>query len=314
MSDPNIRISERVIAKIKKLLALSASPNEHEAAAAAAKAQALLFRYRLRMQDVDLLADPTTASGVSGNPVREAVFGETEGSAAHWQLRLATAVAKTSMCVPISQRFRTLGSDGRFHDRERFVFVGRPVDIELAKLSLNFLTEALLAAAAHYQDEERERRETNRARRSYRSHGYDEGSYARGLAGLSSSYLDGAAAAVAIRLTALFEARRDAGENSKALVVRREAEIEDYLSRRHEQKGRSGEMPSRPLHREAHRPTEYERARSSAYEEGFSDGQSMMVAPPLERLSAQSGTRVPTRPSPEELRVAQEGEDETGNA
>ena len=43
---------ERIIEKVRKLLALSQSDNEHEAAAAAAKAQALLSEYNLSMSDV----------------------------------------------------------------------------------------------------------------------------------------------------------------------------------------------------------------------------------------------------------------------
>lgn len=44
--------TEKILEKVRRLLALSKSSNEFEAAAAAAKAQELLFKYKLEMNDV----------------------------------------------------------------------------------------------------------------------------------------------------------------------------------------------------------------------------------------------------------------------
>jgi hypothetical protein len=180
-----------------------------------------------------------------------------------------------------------MGADGRFIPRERFVFVGRPNDIELAKLTLDFLSETLLHLAAAYVETEIERLSRRR--------GYDEERrVARGRA-MRKAYLDGAAAAVAIRLTALFAERRDAGPDSVALVVRRETEIEDYLAHRHQGLGQSGELPSRPLRHEANRPLAGGTQNAAeAYDSGFSDGQGINLTPPHERLG--EGDKITPQP------------------
>ncbi len=266
--------TDRVLHWIQKLLALSTSPNEHEAASAAAKAQALLFRYSLRIEDIDLNADGPG----NGNPVREQVFGEVDDAAAHWQLRLASAVARTSMCVPLSQRFSRRNADGTKRSCERFVFVGRPIDIDLAKITLDFLTETLLKLATAYVEETGETVSSRRSR--YESDDDHDRRCERTFRAVHKAYLDGAAASIAIRLTNLFEARRVVGEKSIALAVRRETEIEEYLAGRHHK-----EILSRPIGRETQKPySGSEPAAASAYEIGFDDAMSITMALPLDKL------------------------------
>lgn len=50
-------MSEDILKKVKKLLALASSCNEHEAKSAAAKAQALMVRHNLSMQSLGKLSD-----------------------------------------------------------------------------------------------------------------------------------------------------------------------------------------------------------------------------------------------------------------
>ena len=261
-------ISPALIRKIKKLLALSTSPNEYEAAAATAKAQEILFKYNLELGDVELLSKE--GENIA-SPVREHPFSEIEGHATHWQTRLATAVAKTSLCVPLSQRRRRLGDDGQMHDYERLVFVGRPMDIELAKLTLDFLTEKVLKLAKAYLAESVGEGDHPGSKNTYRNY-----------SSMREAYLDGLTAAIALRLNALFLARRNAGENSKSLVVRREAEIEDYLTEKH-----GGALPkTRSLHREMNAALEAmtSEAAAEAYEAGLWDGETVPITPPLKEI------------------------------
>lgn len=64
-----IRLSKeeqaQILEKIRKLLALSESPNEHEAALAAARARALLDKYDLSMDEVDIKAEEVLLHTVS---------------------------------------------------------------------------------------------------------------------------------------------------------------------------------------------------------------------------------------------------------
>lgn len=46
------KMEEKIVEKIKKLLALSKSPNENEAMAAALKAQALMAKYEIDLSQV----------------------------------------------------------------------------------------------------------------------------------------------------------------------------------------------------------------------------------------------------------------------
>jgi len=76
--------------RIRKLLALSTSPNEHEAAAAAAKAHALLAEHNLTMAEVQDVEEPTDVE-----------IGHMTHSSRHsspWVRQLWFAVAKTYFC------------------------------------------------------------------------------------------------------------------------------------------------------------------------------------------------------------------------
>jgi hypothetical protein len=53
MADLNREERERVYDKVRKLLALSKSPNEHEAALAAERAREILDRYQISLAEVD---------------------------------------------------------------------------------------------------------------------------------------------------------------------------------------------------------------------------------------------------------------------
>lgn len=81
----------RVLARVRKLLALASSPNVHEAALAAAQAQALLDRYRLDTILAEEDADPITDG-------REAPL-ERSKRPRKWRSVLASALAEANGCL-----------------------------------------------------------------------------------------------------------------------------------------------------------------------------------------------------------------------
>lgn len=126
----------KVIDRIKKLLALSASPNEHEAASAAEKAQALLAEHNLSMMDV---------KSETKNEDSFVIDTDTRSSSSPWRRRLATACATLYFCEyyytfhyePTPKR-----SCGYIrHDIHNFV--GAPHNIAVAKMMFVYLTNTV---------------------------------------------------------------------------------------------------------------------------------------------------------------------------
>jgi hypothetical protein len=113
-------IDEKILKRIKRLLALSRSSNQHEAALAATKAQALLTEHNLSEAAVNLDEGDSsvTHSGISMGGARLTV----------WLLTLGQGVAKGCYCTCLS-------------GRDRLVFVGRPTDVETAKDLFAWLKE-----------------------------------------------------------------------------------------------------------------------------------------------------------------------------
>ena len=81
---------ERIIERVRKLLALSNSSNEHEAALAAAHAQRLLAEHNLAMSELELQAE--------GAGEAELVVAKT---VAKWLSSLFATVANAFDCFPI---------------------------------------------------------------------------------------------------------------------------------------------------------------------------------------------------------------------
>ena len=84
-------MDSKLIDKIKKLIALSDSPNEHEAQSAMLKAQLLMAKHNVDMADVQ-----------GSNLLEEAViFGEmmdTVYTDSYWKLNLANVIAENFRC------------------------------------------------------------------------------------------------------------------------------------------------------------------------------------------------------------------------
>ena len=107
---------EKLLDKIRKLLALGESPNEHEASSAIAKAQELLEKYNLTMAEV----------GSKEDSEPELIECQVETDYSDWQANLYNCVAKSNYCTII-----VTPSHNKIHVIGRYVNV--VASIELAQ-------------------------------------------------------------------------------------------------------------------------------------------------------------------------------------
>lgn len=121
---------ERIIERVRKLLALSNSSNEHEAALAAAHAQRLLAEHNLAMSELEM---------------QEEGAGEVELKVAKtvpkWLSSLFATVANAFDCFPIV-------TTNQEHSRLRFIGVGE--DPGVAACTLQYLIKELRRLASGY--------------------------------------------------------------------------------------------------------------------------------------------------------------------
>lgn len=123
-------IDPKILSKIKKCLALGASPNPHEAAVAMSQAQALMRKH-----------------GVDSAQVAMAEVGEAETASrtmsrdkpAHWELRLAAAVGKAFGCQMLLSRLLHPKCARRHVNEGSFVFIGQKAQAEVAAYTLEVL-------------------------------------------------------------------------------------------------------------------------------------------------------------------------------
>jgi ElaB/YqjD/DUF883 family membrane-anchored ribosome-binding protein len=118
--------SKNLIDKIKKLLALSASPNENEAASAAQKANELLSVHNLKMAD---LADDASCC----EEVEEFVLEET-GKNVLWKSYLIKALAQANYCETFINQTRA---------SIKRVLVGKPINILACQQMYDYLVETI---------------------------------------------------------------------------------------------------------------------------------------------------------------------------
>ena len=121
---------ERIIERVRKLLALSNSSNEHEAALAAAHAQRLLAEHNLAMSELELQEE--------GAGEAELVVAKT---VAKWLSSLFATVANAFDCFPIVTTTQE-------NSRLRFIGVGE--DPGVAACTLQFLIKELRRLASGY--------------------------------------------------------------------------------------------------------------------------------------------------------------------
>jgi hypothetical protein len=180
---------DRIVERIKKLLALSSSQNPHEAALAAAKAQELLFRHNLSLSMVEAALEGGSSAYVSDR------FDS--GGWMHWRLRLLSAVARNNFCRGVSyQGTRDVG------------IVGEPHNVTVVKHLYAFLVREVLRLADLGVKEQ---------------HGLDE---EESRAWKRSFYL-GAVRTIAQRLATQRQRDISADPQAAALVVRKDQELDE---------------------------------------------------------------------------------------
>ena len=112
----------KIIERIKKLLALSKSPNEAEAASALNKTNDLLMQYNLSMSQI---------SSTDQDPIKSTAI-ECSGASKKWRHSLITTLSRVNLCHAI------LG-----HDSHYFVILGREVNIHSVMIMWEYLDKAV---------------------------------------------------------------------------------------------------------------------------------------------------------------------------
>lgn len=117
-------MEERILEKLRKILALTSSPNEGEATAAAGHLQRLLVQYNLDIADLE-------KKGAAAPGVREA--GHDLGKAAFkWKLDLAEEIAEHYYCHPLVNRVT-----------KTVAFIGRPDNVESLQMLYAWLIDQI---------------------------------------------------------------------------------------------------------------------------------------------------------------------------
>lgn len=126
---------ESIANKIKKLLALSQSPNEAEAIAASRKAQELLTRHNLSMAD---LAD-------SSQEDVEQYEVSSQQKSDRWRESLIDGVADANFCEFLTRTTRGNGST--------YLLIGRPSNCKVAALQYEYLCKTVERLASEAVNE-----------------------------------------------------------------------------------------------------------------------------------------------------------------
>ena len=128
------------IKKIKKCLALAASPNPHEAAAAMRQAQKLMNEHGLNETDLSL-ADVSEHKSAARNNV-----------AVMWEAALSELVASAFGCSRFCAKVPLLSRKLGFHHKLHYVFVGLGAAPELASYTYDVLArQCAKDRAAHIE-------------------------------------------------------------------------------------------------------------------------------------------------------------------
>lgn len=114
--------------KIKKLLALSKSPNEHEAQSALTKAQQLMTEHKISMKDVQEIGKRKASekkTGITYSARRDP-----------WILGLSNTIAKNYCCESVS--YREYGKQ-----TNKLHFVGLDDDLEICMIAFNYAADCI---------------------------------------------------------------------------------------------------------------------------------------------------------------------------
>lgn len=200
-----------IVEKIKKLLALKASPNEHEAALAGSMATELLDKYNLTMSEVE--GSQAEVSSIIDNIDR---------SPRVWvriyHITLFTRLAKMFDCFPyVTQAKRWTGKTMQI--KKHLSVVGHATDVEVFLYTYQYLLRAVeRICKEHIKAKELER--------GYKLEGTEREKF-------RSSFCWGAAVRVAERMEMKRAERLQQDNKCTALVLVRMKKVEDAVARMH---------------------------------------------------------------------------------
>lgn len=190
------QINERIVEKLKKVLALTTSPMEGEAQAAASKLEELLTLHNLSMADLEMKGKVEKA-GVQENDhdLGKAAFT--------WKLNLAEGIANFYYCHPMVNR------------REKTVrFIGRKDNVESLKVLYSWLIDQI-------------KRISGDERKAYME---NVGEHIDPLR-WQVNFGIGAVSRLQERLKEKAQRDREASKEIMALVIHHESEISDFLEK-----------------------------------------------------------------------------------
>lgn len=190
------QVSERIVEKLRKVLALTNSPMEGEAQAAAYKLEELLTMYNLNMADLEMKGAAVTSK------VQENDY-DLGKAAFTWKLDLAEGIANFYYCHPIVDR-----------KAKTVLFVGRKDNVESLKMLYGWLVDQIKRISS---DERK-------------SHILSSGEHIDPLR-WQVNFGIGAAKRLKERLKERALREREANQAITALVVHHESEISDYLEK-----------------------------------------------------------------------------------
>jgi hypothetical protein len=143
---------EKIIDKIRKLLALANSSNEHEAALAAAHAQRLLSEHNLAMTDIESEQKPQSADKVEANVSK---------TLPKWVRHLSAGVCTAFDCQAIHHP--ALG---------KMTFIGVGADVQIAAYTFAYLDKTVRRLCSSYIKHNVSDRTPNRQRELLRQSYY----------------------------------------------------------------------------------------------------------------------------------------------
>ena len=129
-------IDEKLLDKIKKVLALSASSNPHEAAVALEKATAMMAEHNLTMKDID-------RSQIGRAEIKSS---QSVSKAKDWEVAFFQMVGQAFGC-------KVLFRAGRSKDPDywaRYIFIGEKVNVQLAEYTAIHLSRVLLKGRSDF--------------------------------------------------------------------------------------------------------------------------------------------------------------------
>ena len=118
----------KIIDKIKKLMALGQSPSEAEASSAITKAHNLLKEYNLQMADLKEKEEVDEFTYLEGSALRS------------WKILLLAQIAKVNFCF--AYRSKTYPGWGG-HSVSKLQLIGKNHNIEVCKMMIEYLFDAI---------------------------------------------------------------------------------------------------------------------------------------------------------------------------